>query len=237
MLKITDMNYRYPGSHKKKFEIKDVSLTLEPGMISCLIGRNGAGKTTLLKLICGMIKVHSGRIEWNRSEVKRKDLPDYRRDVAYVGGEDWCAGSLTIRQNTELFKQLYPEFDDAYYEQLMQLADLEIAAEQAYYQLSAGQQMKAELIFALARHPKMLLLDEPLANLDPVFKTDILELIQEDVAKNGTGVLISSHLVDEISEIVDVICVMENGTIQKSGDRFELLGADGEKSLREVIGA
>ena len=237
MLKITDMNYRYPGSHKKKFEIKDVSLTLEPGMISCLIGRNGAGKTTLLKLICGMIKAHSGRIEWNGSEVKRKDLPDYRKDVAYVGGEDWCAGSLTIRQNTELFKQLYPEFDDAYYEQLMQLADLEIAAEQAYYQLSAGQQMKAELIFALARHPKMLLLDEPLANLDPVFKTDILELIQEDVAKNGTGVLISSHLVDEISEIVDVICVMENGTIQKSGDRFELLGPDGEKSLREVIGA
>ena len=100
--------------------------------------------------------------------------------------------------------------------------------------LSTGEKAKVETAFLLARTPKFIILDEPLANIDPVFKTDILQILQRSVADNGTGVLISTHLLDEISEMVDYIYVMKNGQIVKQGDRFELLG-DEDVSLKSIL--
>ena len=92
--------------------------------------------------------------------------------------------------------------------------------------------MKLEISFVLARRPKLILLDEPLANIDPVFKVDVLELLQKGVAENETGVLISTHLLDEISDMVDYVNVLENGRLVRSGTRFEVLG---EGQLRDVF--
>ena len=89
--------------------------------------------------------------------------------------------------------------------------------------------------FMLARRPEIIILDEPLANIDPVFKTDILELLQKAVSENEIGVFLSTHLVDEISEMVDYINVLKNGQMVMSGSRFEILGDDEGKSLRELM--
>ena len=235
MIEVNNLQYRY-GITKESFAIRDVNIRLETGMITCLLGKNGAGKTTLLRLLYGMYHSGKGEILWNGKKVDSRNLAEYRTEVAYIGDEEWCTEGMTVRENTDLLKLLYPSFDGEYYEKLIRLAGMKKELDQEYFKLSKGQKVKAELAFTLARRPKMLLLDEPFANIDPVFKTDILELIQNSVAENETGILVSTHLTDEISDIVDQILIMESGSIVRSGNRFELLGSDGEKSLRDIVG-
>ena len=234
MMEVKDLSYKYPGTGNK-FQINNVSMKLEKGYIACLLGKNGCGKTTLLKLIYGMLRADAGEVMWDGKAVDSSTLAAYRRDAAFVGDEGWCSEVMSINGNTELLSVLYPSFDKEYHKKILKLAGLEKEADKAYCTLSKGQRIKAEIAFALGRKPKMLILDEPLANIDPVFKMDILELIQKTVSENDTAVLLSTHLLDEISDIVDQIYVMDNGRILRSGSRFEILGEDGEKSLRDVI--
>ena len=235
MLKSFQLNYHYGITPPKEngFAIKDVFINAEPGYITCLLGKNAAGKTTLLSLLYGMLRPKSGKVSWDGKEVKYKNLAAYHREVAYFG-EKWCAEGLTVEKNVEMLSILYPTFDRELFDSLIKTAQAEGTLEKRYFELSTGERVKAELAFLIARKPKLIILDEPLANIDPVFKMDILELLQKGVAENGTGVLISTHLIDEISDMVDYIYVLDNGKIVKHGSRFELMG-DGEGTLREVL--
>ena len=231
MLTANNINYRYGLAKKDAFELQDVSLTLEPGYVSCLLGKNGSGKTTLLNLLYGMRKPKSGEILWKDQRLDDKTLADFRQEVAYVG-EAWCVESMTVAQNMEMLSVLYPAFDRGYFDSLMKLAGVEGCLNKVFSALSTGERVKVEISFVLARRPKLILLDEPLANIDPVFKVDVLELLQKGVAENETGVLISTHLLDEISDMVDYVNVLENGRLIKSGTRFDVLG---EGQLRDVF--
>ena len=119
-------------------------------------------------------------------------------------------------------------------DKLLKDAGIKNKADKTVGSFSAGEAVKAEISFALARRPKLLIMDEPLANLDPVYKTDILELLQDAVSANDLGILLSTHLLDEIEDITDKIYIMENGKITKSGDRFEMLGENEDKQLRDL---
>ena len=235
MLKSYKLNYHYGITSPKEngFAIRDVFINAEPGYITCLLGKNAAGKTTLLSLLYGMLRPKSGKVSWDGKEVNYKNLAAYHREVAYFG-EAWCASGLTVNKNVEMLSTLYPTFDRKLFDSLITLAQAESTLDKYYIELSTGEKAKVEIAFLLARKPKLLIMDEPLANIDPVFKADILELLQKGVADNGTGVLISTHLIDEISDMVDYIYVLDNGEIKKHGSRFELLG-DGEGNLREVL--
>lgn len=221
------------GKRGEDFELSDVSLKIEQGYLSCLLGKNGAGKTTLLSLLYGLLKQKSGEVLWKGSPLNGKTIAAYRREVAYAG-EDWCAECMTVDQNVEMLSILYPSFDGQYFDVLMKAAGIGGIGSRVYESLSQGERMKTQISFMLARRPKILLLDEPLANVDPVFKMDILELLQRGVAESETGILISTHLVDEISDVVDYVYVLENGRLTKSASRFEVLG-EGEKSLRDLL--
>ena len=233
MLTAKNINYRYHLGKTKKndFELQDISLKLEPGYVSCLLGKNGSGKTTLLNLLYGMRKPKSGEILWNDRALTDEALVEFRQEVAYVG-EAWCVEHMTVEHNIEMLAILYPGFDRAYFDSLMKLAGVDKCREKPFSDLSTGERVKVEISFVLARRTKVILLDEPLANIDPVFKFDVLELLQKAVAENETGVLISTHLIDEISDMVDYVNVLDNGSLIKSGTRFEILG---EGQLRDVF--
>ena len=105
-------------------------------------------------------------------------------------------------------------------------------------ELSTGKQMQLQLAFALARHPKLLLLDEPMANLDPVVKTDIWELLIRTIEKENISIIISTHLVEEVNDITDYIGLLDNGRLVKFGDREQILNDDlgnKNKNLRELL--
>lgn len=237
MIELKDIGFKYnklSGKKGEEFELKDISLKIEKGYISCLLGKNGAGKTTLLSLIYGLMKPGSGEVLWNGERVTKKNMADYRRSTAFVGGH-WCVGGMTVEHNVEMLSTLYPSFDRDYFDTLMKVAGADRIRESLFSSLSKGEKVKAEICFMLARRPEIIILDEPLANIDPVFKTDILALLQKAVSDNEIGVLLSTHLVDEISEMVDYINVMRNGQMVMSGSRFEILGDDEGKNLRELM--
>ncbi len=236
MIEIKDMEFRYGSVTKKekKFEVKDASLKLEKGYISCLLGKNGAGKTTLLSLMYGMLKPKKGELLWDGKPVTKNNLTEYRQNVAYIG-ENWCLQGLTVDHNIEMLSGFYPSFDKTYFDSLMKLAGADRVRESLFGKLSKGEKFKVEIAFALARRPKYVILDEPLANIDPVFKIDILDILQKGVSDNEIGILLSTHLLDEISDMVDYINVMEDGRITTSGTRFEVLGEDGNAQLRDVF--
>lgn len=215
------------------FFINNVSLRLEPGYISCLLGNNGAGKTTLMSLLYGVLRPNSGEILWNGAALTKDNKIKFRREIAYFTNS-WCSDDMTVRQNVEMLSILYPAFDHEHFEKLMKLSEIDNLYDKIYSTLSTGERVKAQLSFLLARKPKYLLLDEPLANIDPVFKIDILDLLQQEVAENEVGILISTHLIDEISDMIDYVYVLDKGQLIQSGSRFDVLG-DGD--LRDLFSA
>ena len=231
MIELKNIQFHYGMS--KSFGISDVSLNLEGGLVSCLLGKNGAGKTTLMSLAYGMLRPKSGEVLWNGERLVERNLTAFRREVAF-SGEAWCPNCMTVERGMEAFSILYPTFDAKYFDELMEMGGVSGARNKYFGMLSKGEKVKTEIAFLLARRPKFLFMDEPLANVDSVFKVDILELLQRGVAENETGILISTHLVDEISDMVDQIYVMDQGKMVIQGDRFEVLG-DGEESLRDLF--
>ncbi|MCR5120180.1 MAG: ABC transporter ATP-binding protein [Lachnospiraceae bacterium] len=232
MIEAKNISFKYKRSDK--FSIDDISFSVEEGMISCLLGKNGCGKTTILKLLYGMLTPKSGSVYYKSEKICARTLPAYHEEVAFTG-HCWCDTDLTLEHNVEFLSLLYPDFDHDYYDKLMKKAGIEDKSDKTYANLSAGEKVKAEIAFALARRPKILLMDEPLANLDPVFKMDVIELLQDEVATGGLGILLSTHLLDEINDITDRIYLLDKGRLVSGGDRFEVLGDKEDTDLRDAV--
>ena len=238
MIEVKNLSYR-----TKTFSMENISFSLDDGYIMTLLGKNGAGKTTLLDLLYGRLTPLYGKVFWNGSDVTGKKAIGilYHEDVAYVGGRTWCIGEINVDENVNLLKQLYSRWDQKRFEEILEM--MEFTKEEymtKFEELSTGKQMQFQLAFALARHPKLLLLDEPMANLDPVVKTDLWELLIRTIEKENISIIISTHLVEEVNDITDYIGVIDNGKLVKFGDREKILNEDlgnETKDLRALLEA
>ncbi|MBQ3545035.1 MAG: ABC transporter ATP-binding protein [Lachnospiraceae bacterium] len=235
MIEARNLSYKEKKS-KNDFSIDNVCFKLEDGYIMSLLGKNGSGKTTLLNLIYGMLKSDSGEVLWNGEVVNGDNGYDFKCDVAYVGGEDWCFLSKSINDNVEILKCLYEDFNVELYEEYLKYFDLkESDRTKEYSKLSTGQMMLFQIAFAMARKPKLLIMDEPMANLDPVVKVDIVELLQQKVAKDNMSVIISTHLLSEISDVTDYIGIIENGKMTEFDNREVIFDKYNAEELREIF--
>lgn len=257
MIKCSNIHFHY-NNKKSGFQIKDISLKIEPGYFTCLLGHNGAGKTTLLKLLYGMLMPESGDVVFDgknisnekkydgkdiaesefhagyeREKLTLKNIDKYHQMCAYVG-EEWCIPFLSVMDNVDTLSVLYPGFDWKLYGSLLKKLEFN-EPDTLYFRLSTGQQMKVQLCFQLARRPKYIILDEPLANLDVVAKRDIIEALQQGIKEWDMGVIMSTHLLDEISDVVDYIAVMEKGRLCEYGERDEIFAKHDTDSLRDVM--
>lgn len=209
MIEIKGLSYKYP---KGKFEIKDINLKIEKGYITALVGANGCGKTTLMESIYRYCINCSGDVFWDDVKITEKNIVDYHYSVAYVGA-DAAFTRLFLRDNTTILSALYPKFDKKYYDELIKMLDMEKHEFSRFYNISKGEKMKYSICFALATLPDYIIMDEPFANLDPVVKIDILEIIQRHMEKYGSGFFISTHLINEIEDVVDYVVTMKDGCI------------------------
>lgn len=222
MLEVKGLEHQVNKSKnlEKAFRLRGINFSLEQGYIMGLFGENGAGKSSLLRLLYGMEVPEMGHICWKGQDVT-EDIADIRQDIAYVGEEYGFVSWAGVRENVELLHHLYPGFSQESWKNYLALFELENLEQKKETEFSLGQKKKLQIAFALARHPKLLLLDEPTASLDPVFRVELMSLLQQLVAKEEMGILISTHIPGDVEDIMDYLLVLQEGKMVFCGERDE----------------
>ena len=198
------------------FTLDDLSLQLEQGQIMGLVGPNGAGKTTTLRLLMGMVRQDAGDIRVLGHPIPHEQA-QAKRDVGFVSHDMNLFGSATLGWHMALVKSIYPAWDEAYAQTL--LKRFYLRPEQKAKGLSTGERLKAMLLLALARRPRLLVLDEPTAGLDPVARHEILGELMEVLNDDQRSILFSSHNTLDVEQICDRITFIDRGRLVAADDK------------------
>ncbi|MBR6536627.1 MAG: ABC transporter ATP-binding protein [Lachnospiraceae bacterium] len=220
-----------------KFAVKDISFTLERGYMLGLIGRNGAGKSTLLRLILQSLPRKRGTLQIAGYDVATH-ATEAKKLVGYVGEDFHFLTKETLRENGRLLGMFYPEFDMDRYLEL--LSRFELGADKLAGQLSKGENTKAQLAFALAHKPELLLLDEPTGGLDPIVRREFLYVLQSELMDERMSIIFSTHITEDLDKVADYVAMMEKGQLLFYETKDELLerltGENGERlTLKQLM--
>lgn len=236
MITVDQLCYQIVKESKgqKGFALKDISFTLEKGYIMGVLGKNGSGKSSLLRMLYGMESPDSGSVSWEGQDIF-SDLCSFRQKTAYIAPDSGFFHYRSLEENVELLGFLYDQFDCGSLNQYLEQYGLEAKMNSLYGMLSTGEQRKFQLAFAMAHQPELLILDEPTANLDSVFRTELMEMLQDLVAREETSVILSTHILSDIHEIVDYVAILKDGELALFGDRESVLEQQGSMELEDLF--
>jgi len=225
---------RIGKSFRKRPVVRAVSLSVRRGEVVGLLGPNGAGKTTCFYMITGLLPVDYGTIELDGNDVT--GLPMYRRarlGIGYLPQEASIFRGMTAEQNIRSTAELVesdPARLEAMVEELMAEFGVEHVRDTPAIALSGGERRRVEIARALATHPSYILLDEPLAGIDPIAVNDIRELVRH-LKDRGIGVLITDHNVRDALGIIDRAYIIHEGQVLKEGTPDDIVG---DRDVRRV---
>ncbi|WP_130806041.1 ABC transporter ATP-binding protein [Senegalia massiliensis] len=215
MLKVQSLNKKF-----KNFELKNVSLNLEPGYIMGFIGPNGAGKTTTIKLIMNLIKRDSGSIEifgLDNKEYERK----VKERIGFAYDESYFYEDLTIKQMKNIVAPFYSKWDEKVFKEYMKKFSLD--ENMKIKTLSKGMKMKFSLSIALSHNADLIIMDEPTSGLDPVFRREILDILYDVIQDENKSIFFSTHITTDLEKIADYITFINDGEIVFSKPKDEIL--------------
>jgi ABC-2 type transport system ATP-binding protein len=215
-LEATALGKRY-GSN---WALRDCTLTVPAGSVTALVGPNGAGKTTLLQLAVGLIEPASGAISVFGHDPRAEPLAVLPR-VGFVAQDHPLPRRFTIGETLRLGRKLNPSWDDAVAQR--RVDELGLSRRQRVGTLSGGEQAQVALTLALAKRPQLLLLDEPVASLDPLARREFLSGVLRAVTETGMTVVLSSHIVADLERVCDRLVILANGHTQLVGPIEQLL--------------
>lgn len=204
---------------KSGFTLDLPELRVPEGYVTGFIGENGAGKTTTMKLIMHMLFVGEGAVRVLGRDVSEASL---RADIGYVGENMGFMDEATLDANVRMLKPFYPQWDDREFNALLRrfgLTDLR----QKHKALSQGKRKQFALATVLARRPRLLLLDEPTANLDPLVRNEILTILSEKLEREELTVFFSTHITSDLDKIADYLQFIHKGRLLLSGAKDEIL--------------
>jgi len=193
----------------KAFEL-DLSLTLEPGTITGLIGRNGAGKSTTFKAILGLIKLTDGKVFINGKEPEELK-PSEREDIGVVLSDSGFSGYMTVKDVIAIMNAMYKNFDKVDF--TAKCEQFHIPLDQKLKEFSTGMKAKLKVLLAMSHGAKLLILDEPTSGLDVVVRNQILDMLREYMEDETNSILISSHISTDLEGLCDDVYFIENGKI------------------------
>jgi ABC-2 type transport system ATP-binding protein len=215
VIETTGLGKRYG----KTWALRECSLTIPEGSLAALVGPNGAGKTTLMHMTVGLTVPSAGTVTvlGDRSA----GSPQALDDIAFVGQDAPMYKNLSAGDMLHLTRNLNRSFDQQYAQ--ARLAELGIPLKRKASKLSGGQQAQLALTLALARRPKLLILDEPLAMLDPLARHDFMAIVLTAMTDEGVSVLLSSHVLPELERVADYLVLLSGGHVQLAGEVDDLL--------------
>jgi ABC-2 type transport system ATP-binding protein len=204
----------------KTWALRECSLAIPQGCVAALVGPNGAGKTTLLQMTVGISKPTRGRVEvfgWSPHEQPLLVLAR----VGFVAQDHPLYRGFSVAEMLQLGRKLNPRWDQRI--AVERLAQLGIALGHRAGKLSGGQQAQVALVLALAKRPELLLLDEPVAALDPLARREFLQSLMDAVAAGGLTVLLSSHILADLERVCDHLVILSASRVQLAGDIDEIV--------------
>jgi ABC-2 type transport system ATP-binding protein len=193
---------------------------LLPGQVVGLLGRNGAGKTTLLESLLGLREPQTGTVTLFGQPVSALD-DDARARIGYVPQQSDLFDWLTVDEMLSYFRSFYPRWNTAKVDGL--LSRWQIARDKPIGRLSGGQQQRLAIVRALAHEPDLLVLDEPVAGLDPAGRRDFLRELVEQVLDRGTTVVFSTHILSDLERVAFNVAFLSQGRIALQAPLDELL--------------
>jgi ABC-2 type transport system ATP-binding protein len=205
--------------YRRRWALAECTLDIPAGRVVGLVGPNGAGKTTLLSLAAGLLAPTTGTIEvcGGRPASGRGQLAR----VGFVAQDTPAYARLTVADHLKLGARLSPGWDDALAR--ARIDRLGLPPGRRAGQLSGGQRAQLALTLAIAKRPELLILDEPVASLDPLARSEFLQDLRETAAGQGLSVVHSSHLVADLEQVCDYLVVLVASRVQLAGDVAELL--------------
>jgi ABC-2 type transport system ATP-binding protein len=214
-LKVENVVKTYPG-----FRLGPLSFDLEPGMVLGYIGPNASGKTTTFRCLTRLTGMEAGSVEifGHKNE---PDRPGWKFDIGYVGDKHVFFERWTGETNLMFRSRFYPSWSHTFARDLARR--FECPLKQKPKDMSAGNRVKLSLIAALAHSPRLLLLDEPTAGLDPVVRREVLDILFEVLEDGERSILYATHILSDISRLADELAFLINGRIMQRSGKDDLL--------------
>ena len=214
-VEFADVSFRLPGP-EGRFLLQDISLRLEAGTTTALLGRSGSGKTTLLRMVNGLVVPSNGKVKVDDSPVNHSNIITLRRSIGYVIQESGLFPHMTVERNAGLALELAgsSKVETAKRaEEVLKLVGLDFEEFRSRYpwQLSGGQRQRVGLARALATDPSVLLMDEPFGALDPITRAEMQTMVRELLGRVKKTVLLVTHDLDEALYLASRIVFLERG--------------------------
>jgi ABC-2 type transport system ATP-binding protein len=202
-----------------EFQLGPLNLELEPGVVLGYIGPNGSGKTTTMHCLTGLVKADEGEM-YVFGKRNDPNKPAWKLDIGYVGDIHVFYERWSGEKNLQFLSQFYPNWSHERAQELARRFNLPLAKRAK--DLSSGNRVKLSLVSALAHSPRLLLLDEPTSGIDPVVRTEVLDVLFEVLEDGERAIFYSTHILSDISRLADELAFLHNGRIMQRSAKDDL---------------
>lgn len=214
------VEFKHVTKSFKNFSLQDVSFSIKKGYVTGFIGANGAGKSTTIKLLMNLLRKDSGEITVFGLDQSQHNQ-EIKERIGFVYDENCYYDTLSVKELRKIIAPMYQKWnDDLFYQYLDQFR---LPEKQPIKSFSKGMKMKMAIVFAISHDPEFIIMDEPTAGLDPVFRREVLELLHEIMLDEQKTIFFSTHITTDLDRIADYITYIHNGQILFSKEREELL--------------
>lgn len=207
------VEFHHVTKNRKDFSIENVSFTIPRGYITGFIGPNGSGKTTTIQMMMDILQFDEGNIKLFGASHQDSST---KQKIGFVYDELYMYEDFTIKNMKSFIAPLYESWNEELFQQYVK--KFELPTRKKIKKFSKGMKMKTSLLFALSHEPEFIVMDEPTAGLDPVFRRELLDLLQELMVKENQTIFFSTHITTDLDRIADYIIFIDKGKIlfQKS---------------------
>ncbi|MEF2966073.1 ABC transporter ATP-binding protein [Paenibacillus sp. M1] len=202
------------------YSLSDISFGVPRGYITGLIGPNGAGKSTLIKAIMGMVVPDRGSISVLGHEAGHLKGA-FKQDIGYISDENIYYEYLSMEQMKRIIAPFYEKWDEELYRKYMEL--FELSPRKKIKDCSKGMKTKYSITLALSHHPSLLIMDEPTAGLDPIFRREMLDLLADYIQEEKNTILFSTHLTTDLDRVADYVTFINRGRLVFSDNKDEVM--------------
>ncbi len=221
---------------KENLAVDNVSFKIENGQTVGLLGPNGCGKTTSIGMILGLIKPSKGEVLIDNKDINKTDKYEILSKINFASPYIELPKKLTVRENLEVYARLYGISDfDLRIKEISEDLNINSFIDKKNGELSSGQKNRVSLAKSLINRPKILLLDEPTASLDPDVGDFVRQYIENYKSKNKVTILLASHNMNEVERLCDSVVMMRSGKIVDRGTCSQLIKKHGRNNLEEAF--